>query len=153
MHSKMDRWGLMNWCGTQRVAFKEGDMFPERARKLLELGFPIVLEKQVSWMARYNRLKGLTKQQWDNLFIDPAFERWVELQRVLIDTDSLPSDRKGLLEEAELFKVLYGTEGRGDEFNGGIQVDEGDTAEDPSKQVAEETKGESVDTGKQDQAI
>lgn len=103
-------------------------MFPERARKLLELGFPLILEYEVSWKGRYKKLKELTTL--DELWRDPHFERWVKLQKVLMKTNSLPSDRQQLLSD---IKLLINDDdkdnGAGGALKEAAQAEEIDTAE------------------------
>ena len=51
-------------------------------------------------LGRYKKLKELTTL--DELWKDPGFERWVELQRVLVELGSLPRDRKQHLLDIKL---------------------------------------------------
>jgi hypothetical protein len=71
-------------------------MDPGRARRLLEVGLPSLLENEHSWSSRYERAKA--SDSWDHALKDPELYKWAKLQLVLAEFDQLSTDRQLKLE-------------------------------------------------------
>lgn len=87
---------LNGWMTSQKTRFRDGDMDPLRAEKLIGLGFQPPAESERSWNGRYQQLKGISS--WEDLKKDLCLNRWVQLQRFLHQKGLLAKERSRRLD-------------------------------------------------------
>lgn len=93
---KSEQQELVGWAESQTVLFRNGEIEPDRACRLLSVGFPYIPEIDRSWDFRFRELKQLRGRKETEL--GTKIERWVELQRVLILHEHLSPERQWRIE-------------------------------------------------------
>lgn len=93
--TKVDSKGVGPWINCQREILRNGDMEPARAERLFNTGFSPPPEANLSWQARYQKLKGLGTHE--ALRKVPDLKRWLGLQNILMKHEKLSKERKDLL--------------------------------------------------------
>ncbi|CAB9506432.1 helicase [Seminavis robusta] len=89
---------LGTWVASQKRFFRDGVIDPDRARRLLDAGLPIVVENEQSWNSRYERIKALDGSAWQDVPKHADLEKWGRLQLILEERNKLAADRRSKLE-------------------------------------------------------